>query len=171
MVLKCEFNHLFKFPFHQVIEAYFRKYENGRDPNVQGITVEEHWKDDVTGLEYWRRSGKCINVCPWFLRKLFRDPSVIFIEEMTLNKQEERLIMHSRNITFSNYILLEETSEYKKSAYNKNWTQFIQHGRIDGKGLGTLSSLVERLANSFLLTGGNKGINIMEEILSSHLTC
>ena len=35
-------------------------------------------------------------------------------------------------------------------------TQFVQHGIIDARGLGTLSSFAERLAKSFLVKGGSK---------------
>jgi len=167
MVLKADFSHLFKFPFEQVINAYFKKYEGGRDPNVQSIIIEDHWVDDKEQVEYWRRSGQCSNVCPWFLRKFLSDPTVYFTEEMTLDKKEHRLYLHTKNVTFSNYIVLEETSEYRKSDYNPKWTQFIQQGVIDAGGLGTVGSIVEQLAKSFLVKGGSKGITIMEEILTS----
>ncbi|XP_065071728.1 PRELI domain-containing protein 2-like isoform X2 [Rhopilema esculentum] len=169
MVLKAEFSHLFKFPFSKVVEAYFKKYEGGRDPNVQGITVDEHWQDKDNGIEYWRRSGKCNNVCPWFLRKFLADPSVFFVEEVILDNVKERLVLHTQNITYSNYIILEEKSEFRRSECNTNWTQFVQQGTIDAKGLGSVSSFVERFAKSFLVQGGSKGIMIMEDILASNV--
>ena len=35
-------------------------------------------------------------------------------------------------------------------------TQFVQQGTIDAKGLGSVSSFVERFAKSFLVQGGSK---------------
>lgn len=168
MVFNVEFKHVFHSSFEKVIQAYFEKYEEGRDPNVQSITIEEHWNDETNGLEYWKRTGKCCNVCPWFLRKFFSDPDVYFREELTLNKKQRTLTMHSTNLTFKRYLLLEETSEYRPSKENPNWTQFKQNGKIDATGLGTVGSVVERLAKSFLVNGGNKGISIMEDLLVSH---
>eukprot|EP00794_Sanderia_malayensis_P012891 gene12891-14217_t len=156
MVLNLEFKHMFHSTFEKVFQAYFEKYDGGKDPNVQSITVTEHWKDESKGIEYWKRIGKCSNVCPWFLRKFFTDPDVYFEEEMTLDLFQRTLKMHSSNLTFRKYLLLEETSKYYPSKDNPNWTQFKQSGKIDASGLGALGSLVERLAKSFLINGGNK---------------
>ena len=45
---------------------------------------------------------------------------------------------------------------FMQSFFHSYRTQFVQQGVIDAKGLGTLSSLVERLAKSFLVNGGSK---------------
>ncbi|XP_028396980.1 PRELI domain-containing protein 2-like [Dendronephthya gigantea] len=165
MVKVLSFNYIFKYSFDLVTQVYFKKYTSGYDKNVEEVWVVEENKDIEHNVDYIKRKGKCANIIPWSLQMFFCEPAIYFEEEIWFNRNEKKMTMYTRNVSFTELATLEERSVYKVSDEDDRWTTFEQEGTITVNGIGWFNSFAEKCAATVFSYGANKGFGIMEELL------
>ncbi|CAH1788363.1 unnamed protein product [Owenia fusiformis] len=165
MVLFVDVHHVFKHPIELVAQTHFNKYPTKREPFVERIDTLEQFKEG--DLEYRKRVAICTNVVPSFMRKLaiLNEPQILLQEEAWQHLKSRKLRLKSCNLTWAKYASMSEQATFREHHSNPDWTIMEQVGSIKINGLGFLGTLIEQFAQSFLNSGVQRGLDIMDEIL------
>eukprot|EP00474_Spongospora_subterranea_P010329 CRZ10787.1 hypothetical protein [Spongospora subterranea] len=163
MVRLFENKHTYKHPWTTVSSAFWKKYPNPAYPHVQEIDCFERFLNPKTGDLVTRRLITADTNFPSFLNSLGAPRSAYGIEESTVNSGDKKLVLKSRNLTGSEFVVVEETCTYSQHPDNPDWTVYTQQATITGTAP-VFPSRFESHGLSRLQTQAKDGLEVMEKI-------
>ena len=106
-----ETQHIFNYPWELVTCANWLKYPNDNARHVIGVDILRREVDE-NGTLRTERLITCQQSAPRWIKKL-TGGDVSYVREVSeVNPGRHSLVMHSTNLTFSNYISVHETVSY-----------------------------------------------------------
>lgn len=90
--------------------ANWMKYPNDHTPHVVHVDYLSRRVDPETGILHTERLLSCRQNAPAFISRLFGgEDSSLFYEKSEVDPQGRSIVLRSRNLTFCNLIVVEET--------------------------------------------------------------
>eukprot|EP01137_Pigoraptor_chileana_P009339 Opistho-2@57421 len=159
--------HSFPHSWEHVTTASWRKYPNPHSPHVQAVDVLDRTVDEATGRLLSERVITVEGGLPSWLCKLFNSSSVsAHVHEVSeVDPINKRMTLRTRNISWSNFITVEETCIYTQDAQDPQKTNFSQEARITA--FGSLSALRSKMESAMLdrfRSTASKGKDALEHV-------
>jgi hypothetical protein len=108
--------HVFDYPWDTCTSAMWRKYPNEHSPHVQSVDVINRKVDAQTGILSSVRLISMQSAIPSWLNRLFgvtQDQAYNFERsEVDPRQGSQRMTLRTRNLTFSDLLVVEETCTY-----------------------------------------------------------
>ncbi|KAI8381351.1 PRELI-like family-domain-containing protein [Radiomyces spectabilis] len=134
--------HEYNYPWNLVSAANWQKYPNEHCPHVQHVDVLNRSVDPETGILTTERLITVNQNMPKFILKLLGTDTTHYVHEISIiDPNEKTLTMHSRNLTMSHLLAVNETIAYSEHPEDKQRTQFTQQAQI------TAGTTLHRWAN------------------------
>jgi len=164
MVGTAEVKHTYEHSWKDISIANWKKYPNAERPDVLHVDLLKKEFDPETGILKTMRLSAIRNQLPWWIQKIVGGtPCWYFVEEATIDPKNQTTVLNARNLSFSEYLSLEEICTYTADTKN-NWTTFKQEGRVTAFPMG-FSSRVEDFCVSRFLQNAATGRKIMENTI------
>lgn len=158
-------NHVFKHPWHDISQASWRKYPNPARPDVLSVDMLDRAIDPDTGVLTTKRLICMKGSGPTWLQNLMGTSLLYFVEEATVDPRTQTMVLSSKNVSFSNLLVMEETCTYTPYAENKEYTSFVQDAKVTAFPFG-IKNKIETLVLDGFVKNANKGREIMEQAIS-----
>lgn len=121
----------FRYPWEKVSVANWIKYPNEQTPHVVHVDYLSRRVDPETGILHTERLLTCRQNVPAFISRLFGgEDSSLFYERSEVDPFGRTLVLRSRNLTFCNYLVVEETCRYAPNPEDETSTLFRQEASI-----------------------------------------
>ncbi|CAH1779300.1 unnamed protein product [Owenia fusiformis] len=156
--------HAFSHPWETVVQAAWRKYPNPHNTSVVGIDVVDR-KVDKGILKSHRLLSTEWGLPDWAARLIGKDKIAYGSEYSEVDSTSRSMTLKSRNITFCNYISIDETLIYQPHPEDQNRTLLKQEARVTVKNL-ALCSYFENLLTNNISKKADKGREAMEWVIS-----
>jgi len=158
--------HVYDHPWETVTAACWQKYPNSNLPQVIGAHVTDRQLNTQTGTLTTVRLMKCQQSLPSWMKK-FVGVSCGFVREETIvNALQKSFVAKTRNLSFNNYLSMEETCTYSPDPKDANKTLFKQEYSVTaGPGLFGLAGSLESFVVSRATENAHKGRKAMEHVI------
>jgi len=161
MVVFETLTHTFKHAWNEISFANWRKYPNPARPDVVSVDLLKRDFNPSTGVLNTTRLVIMKPSIPSWLLKITGSDFWYFIEEATIDPKNNKMELCAKNISFRQFIEMNETCTYTPHAENKAWTQFQQEGRVSAFTFG-ISRMVEDFCVNTFKQNASKGRELME---------
>eukprot|EP01110_Echinostelium_bisporum_P003789 TRINITY_DN19261_c0_g1_i1.p1 TRINITY_DN19261_c0_g1~~TRINITY_DN19261_c0_g1_i1.p1 ORF type:complete len:205 (+),score=44.68 TRINITY_DN19261_c0_g1_i1:136-750(+) len=158
-------NHIYKHAWADISMASWRKYPNPQRPDVLSVDLLSRDLDPTTGVLTTKRLICCKGQGPTWAQKLMGASHCFFVEEATIDPKSQKMVLTSRNLSFSDLILMEEVCTYTPHLDNVKWTQFKQEAKVTAFPFGIKGKLECFLLEKFK-SNATKGREIMEQAIA-----
>eukprot|EP00697_Spironema_sp_BW2_P006857 gnl/Spiro4/21028_TR10258_c0_g1_i1.p1 gnl/Spiro4/21028_TR10258_c0_g1~~gnl/Spiro4/21028_TR10258_c0_g1_i1.p1 ORF type:complete len:191 (-),score=29.73 gnl/Spiro4/21028_TR10258_c0_g1_i1:70-585(-) len=132
-----------KYPWHLVAQAVFRKYPSSHTPHV--LNVETAQQKLVGGRLHSRRIQVLSDpYLPAWMLSMAGSAFGFSVEDSVVDRAVSTLSQQTRNLSYSNFLSLNESVTYTPHPENPAWTLFKQNSVVEVHlwGLGTVESFV-----------------------------
>jgi hypothetical protein len=149
--------HTFDHSWETVAQAMWQKYPN---PHTQGVLATDVLKRAVTpdGMLHSNRLITTKWQMPSLAMKIVGDPGFSYARELsTVDPLKKEITMHTTNLTFKNFLSLDEYLSYTVNPANPTKTDLKKETVITVQGL-PLSSYMESSLASTISSNAQKGI-------------
>ncbi|KAF8819585.1 PRELI family protein [Cardiosporidium cionae] len=161
------FEHIYHHDWDTVTAAFWVKYPNRLQPHVQrvdtlqrAIDVEE--KTFITK----RLISLRYNIPSWVQRLLRTTADGYGLETVNCDLDNRILRLESENITFSDFLRVNEFCEYQVHPENPNWTIYRQSAWYSVTGFSFASDALEKLAIQTAQDKSSRGLNAMQRAIT-----
>lgn len=147
------------------MQAAYRKYPNPITTSVTGVDVLQRNVDEQGVLRSTRVMQTEWGLPAWACAIVGMDRTVYAHETSEVDPQRQTMRLNSRNLTFCNFISIEEHLRYEPSPQNpQNHTLLTQEAVITVKGV-PLTSYLEDIVTSNIDSNAGKGRSAMEWVI------
>jgi len=157
--------HTYKHAWNQISLASWRKYPSPERPDVLSVDILSREVNAQTGVLTTRRLMTCKGTGPAWIQKLLGNNYLFFVEDATIDPINKKMVLSSRNVSFSDLIQLEETCTYTTHPENRDWTHFSQDAKITAFPFG-IKGKIEKFCLDKFVSNATKGREIMEQAIS-----
>jgi len=155
--------HVFNHPWETVTQAAWRKYPNPWSTQVVGVDVVD--RQVVNGrLHTHRLISTQWNLPSWARKIIGTDPSCYASEKSIVDPLRKTMIQQSHNLSFCNYLFIDEKITYTQNPADKNSTLLKQEAIVTVKGV-PLTSYLEGILTSSISSNATKGRHAMEWVI------
>lgn len=155
--------HTFNHPWETVAQAAWRKYPNPMNPAVVGIDVVD--RKVVNGILVTHRLVSSKWFFPRWAQALIGTAKICYASEKSeVNPNEREMTLKTRNLTFCQYIALDETVKYTPHPSDPAKTLLTQEAVVTVQGVPLSSYMEDLLANKISLNAG-KGRQAIEWVI------
>ncbi|XP_049851516.1 protein slowmo homolog [Schistocerca gregaria] len=161
-----EITHVFKHHWRDVFLASWKKYPNPKCPEILSVDLVNKEIDPVTGCLTTTRVLVYESAVPIWVRPLFKQTPIIFVEEARVDPINKKMVLKARNVTFDKVVKTEETCIYTPNAENPNWTNLHQTAKFESAVSG-VASIIENVLLSKFSYNASKGRQIMESAIQA----
>ncbi|KAI8491105.1 PRELI domain containing protein 3B-like [Branchiostoma floridae x Branchiostoma belcheri] len=160
--------HTFRHPWDTVAQAAWRKYPNPMNPSVVGVDVLDRRVDREGKLHSHRLLST-----EWglgsFIKKflpiqMLGGDTCYVSEHSVVDPEKKTMVLQSTNLTFSNYVSVDERLTYEPHPTEKDSTLLTQEAIITVKGV-SLSSYLEGIMANSISGNANKGRQAIEWVI------
>ncbi|KAF0853117.1 mitochondrial mitochondrial IMS protein UPS2 [Andalucia godoyi] len=167
MVVTGSVDYTYKFPWKTVVGFTWFKFPDPAEPRVRCVTVgREVSVPDVEVSE--DRLFTVDNDAPSWIKAVLGVKVFEFTEVASINNEKEKLVINTKNITFSSIMSATETSSYVPDSQNSDWTHFHQDLSVQVK-LGWLSHKIEKYAVSYFTSEARNSHQRMSDRIKNTL--
>jgi len=150
-----------------VVQAAWRKYPNPMNPSITAIDVLNRRVDEHGVMHTQRLLGSGTNRwgIPQWVQSIVGSPNVMYANEhSTVDPREKTMVLKSRNITFGNFIAVDEQLIYSPHPENPGHTLLRQEAVVLVQGV-PLSSYMESMLANTISANAAKGRLAMEWVI------
>jgi len=159
--------HTFSHPWEKVVQAAWRKYPNPMNPSVTAIDVLDRRIDDQ-GVMHTQRllsSGTNRWGIPQWVQSIVGSPNVMYANEhSSVDPRRQTMVLKSRNITFCNFIAVDEQLVYSIHPENPRYTLLRQEAVVLVQGV-PLGSYMESMLTNTISSNATKGRLAIEWVI------
>lgn len=154
-------------PWEQVSVANWIKYPNDDTPHVLHVDYLSRRVDAQTGRLHTERLLSCRQNVPSFVSRILGgDDSSFFYEKSEVDPQGRTLTLRSRNLTFCNMIMVEETCRYQTDAHDPARTVFTQEASVTSfTGWSHIRDAIEEFCVGRFCVNAKKGRQALENAI------
>ncbi|XP_033207605.1 protein slowmo isoform X1 [Belonocnema kinseyi] len=155
--------HTFNHPWETVAQAAWRKYPNPMNPAVIGTDVID--RQVVDGVLHTHRLVSSKWGFPKWAQALIGHASICYASERSeVDPNNREMILKTRNLTFCNYIAVDETVKYLPHPHDSGKTLLTQEAVVTVQGV-PLTHYMEDLLTSRISFNASKGRQAMEWVI------
>ncbi|XP_015584733.1 protein slowmo isoform X1 [Cephus cinctus] len=155
--------HIFNHPWETVTQAAWRKYPNPMNPAVIGTDVID--RKVVNGVLHTHRLVSSKWGFPKWAQALIGHASVCYASERSeVDPTNRQMVLKTRNLTFCNYIAVDETLRYMPDPRDAGKTLLTQEAVVTVQGV-PLTHYMEDLLTSKISFNAGKGRQAMEWVI------
>eukprot|EP01103_Thecamoeba_quadrilineata_P005356 TRINITY_DN15172_c0_g1_i1.p1 TRINITY_DN15172_c0_g1~~TRINITY_DN15172_c0_g1_i1.p1 ORF type:complete len:180 (-),score=11.24 TRINITY_DN15172_c0_g1_i1:125-664(-) len=159
-------SHTFRHPWSEVSLASWRKYPCEARPDVLSVDLVEKNFNTETGVLSGKRFLVNKSQIPSWISRMFGcNGLLLFCEEFQVDPINKKMVLKSRNLSFTNMIQSEETCTYTIDPENQQWTAFKQEMKVTAFPHGFASKIENYSATKFREYAG-VGRSIMEAAIA-----
>ncbi|XP_012270114.1 protein slowmo [Orussus abietinus] len=157
-------DHIFNHPWETVTQAAWRKYPNPINTAVIGMDVID--RKVVDGVLHTHRLVATQWGIPKWVQALIGYESVCYASERSeVDPEKREMTLKTRNLTFCNYIAVDETLRYQPHPQDTGKTLLIQEAVVTVQGV-PLTNYMEDMLTSKISFNARKGRQAMEWVIS-----
>jgi len=159
--------HTYNHPWNRVASSFWQKHPSRHNPHVQSVdTFRRSFDADQRTFSSCRLITVASNL-PSFMVALGIPSSAKAVEITEVNAAEKRLVLRSRNITASQFIVVEETCCYRPHPDDPDHkTLYTAEARISSVAP-LVASRLEQWSLGNMMRNANRGLQTMEELCSA----
>ncbi|KAJ7568897.1 hypothetical protein O6H91_01G052000 [Diphasiastrum complanatum] len=173
MVRAYRQEHVYKHPWDRVTAANWRKYQDlEKKPLLAHIlevdTISRNIDED-SGKMHTKRLVTVNAPGPWWLQRILGSSICHSVEESTVDPVKQEMEMVTRNVTWKDFVEVEERCWYAPHPENSNWTLFRQQTHIRCAKLSVLASMADKIEKHCVekfQQNSAKGREVMEQVCS-----
>lgn len=155
--------HTFNHPWETVAQAAWRKYPNPMNPNVIGTDVID--RKVINGILHTHRLVSSKWGFPKWAQALIGQADFCYASERSeVDPNNRDMILKTRNLTFCNYIAVDETVRYVPDPHDSEKTLLTQEAVVTVQGV-PLTHYMEDLLTSRISFNAGKGRQAMEWVI------
>lgn len=155
--------HIFNHPWETVASAAWRKYPNPITPSVLGTDVID--RKIVNGVLHTHRLVSSQWGFPRWTKPLIGDANICYASERSeVDPANRQMVLKTRNLTFYNYITVDETVTYTPHPQDVNKTLLTQEAVVKVHGV-PLTHCMEDLLTSKISFNAGKGRQAIEWVI------
>ncbi|KAL3860157.1 hypothetical protein ACJMK2_010317 [Sinanodonta woodiana] len=147
--------HTFHHPWETVVKAAWQKYPNPMNPSVVGLDVVDRTVDKNGILRSHRLLSTKWGLPNWAAKILGRDRICYASEHSEVDHKKRMMTLRSRNLTFSNLIIIDEELVYCPDPKDPAKTILKQEAVVTVEGI-PLSSYMENVVTDTISSNANK---------------
>jgi len=161
--------HTFQHPWETVVQAAWRKYPNPLTPNVTAVDVVERRVDTSTGILHSQRLLRTEwGLAKWVIALVGLDRPCFVREHSEVNPKEKTMTLKARNITFCNFVGINEQLVYSPHPDDPTQTLLKQEAVITVDNV-PLTSYMEGIIMNSCNSNAGRGREAMEWVID-HIT-
>eukprot|EP01094_Clydonella_sp_ATCC50884_P013222 TRINITY_DN2349_c0_g1_i1.p1 TRINITY_DN2349_c0_g1~~TRINITY_DN2349_c0_g1_i1.p1 ORF type:complete len:278 (-),score=91.21 TRINITY_DN2349_c0_g1_i1:309-1103(-) len=153
--------HTFKHSWKDVSLASWLKYPCADRPDVEAVDIAARKYEPGTGILRATRITIINENLPRFITSILGGGFGFMLEHSMVDPRNKRMILSSRNISFSGVVVMEETCVYTEHPENSNWTLLDQHAKVTAFPFG-VSGMLESFMSDKFIKNAQKGRGIMD---------
>ncbi|XP_043287813.1 protein slowmo [Venturia canescens] len=155
--------HTFNHPWETVAQAALRKYPNPMNTNVRGTDVID--RKVVEGVLHTHRLVTSDFGFPkWAQAIIGNDKECFASERSEVDPSRREMVLRTRNLSFCNYIAVDETLRYMPDPHDNHKTLLRQEAVVMVRGV-PLTHYMEDLLTSKISLNAGKGRQAMEWVI------
>ncbi|XP_066588295.1 protein slowmo [Prorops nasuta] len=155
--------HTFNHPWEKVAQAAWRKYPNPITPAVIGTDVID--RKVINGVLHTHRLVSSQYSFPKWTQAIIGKANVCYASERSeVDPNNREMVLKTRNLTFCNYIAVDETVRYQPDPNDSSKTLLTQEAVVTVQGV-PLTNYMEDLLTSKISFNANKGRQAMEWVI------
>lgn len=158
--------HTFEHSWETVVTAAWRKYPNPHNPAVVGLDVVDRKVDNRGILHSHRLLSTAWNLPGWVTRLIGMDKVAYASEHSEVDPKKKTFTLRTRNLTFCNYVTVDEVLVYSPHPEDSSKTQLRQEAVVTVKGV-PLCSRMESLMTDTISSNAGKGRMAMEWVINT----
>jgi len=147
------------------VQAAWRKYPNPQNPNVTGLDVVDRKLDNAGVLHSHRLMRTEWGLPRWATELIGIDRPCYVSEHSEVNPDQKLMTLKSRNVTFSNFVSIDEQLIYEPHPTEPDKTLLKQEAVITVSGV-PLTSYMESIVMSGCNSNAGKGREAMEWVIN-----
>jgi len=173
MPYETSLHHTFKHSWQEIALASWKKYPCPSRPDILSVDIIRRDYDPSTQTLSSTRLLTNKTQIPSFINfvmGLGNSDVGFFVEESIVDPVNKKMVMKGRNITFSNFIQVEETCTYTPDPKNENWTMFKQDVSIKVvpyENIPKVTRLIEEFSIKKFTENALKGQAVMEQTIAN----
>jgi len=123
-------------PWDNVTTAIWKKYPNEKTNHVLSVDTLTETVDPETGILTVERLLTCRQSVPYLFKQIVKGSDVSYVHEISVIDPKNKIFdANSINLSFSNYLCIEESVNYKVDPLSPSKTLFHQQAQISAPGL------------------------------------
>lgn len=158
--------HTFEHAWDTVVTAAWRKYPNPHNPAVVGLDVVDRKVDHRGILCSHRLLSTAWNLPGWCTRLIGMDRECYASEHSEVDPQKKTFTLKTRNLTFCNYVTVDEVLVYSPHPDDSSKTRLHQEAVVTVRGV-PLSSKMESYMTDTISKNAGKGRMAMEWVINT----
>lgn len=158
--------HTFEHPWETVAQAAWRKYPNPMNPSVVGVDVVDRKIDDKGVLRSHRLLATEWGMPNWLINFVGMNRSCFVSEHSEVNPRNQTVTLRSRNVSFDNFITIDEHLVYSRHPQNPSNTLLKQEAVISVKGV-PMTDYLENMVFGTCSNNAHQGRDAMEWVIST----
>lgn len=157
--------HIFKHPWETVVLAAWRKYPNPINPSVVGLDTVDRSVDSTGKLCSHRLLSTDWGLSAWVTRLVGMNEPCYVSEHSEVDPRSRTMKLQSRNVTFCNYVTIDEQLVYSPHPADPNSTLLRQESVITVKGVPMTDYMEDRIKGTMAAKAG-QGRQAIEWVIS-----
>jgi len=157
--------HVFNHPWETVVLAAWRKYPNPMNPNVVGIDTVERSVDTQGTLRSHRLMSTEWGLSSWITKLVGIDQPCYVSEHSEVDPQSRVMKLRSRNLTFCNFVTIDEQVVYAPHPSDSNSTLLRQESIVTVRGM-PMTDYMENAIKSTMASKSGQGRQAIEWVIS-----
>ncbi|KAL8580342.1 hypothetical protein ACOMHN_039553 [Nucella lapillus] len=157
--------HTFEHRWDTVVKAAWRKYPNPHNPVVVGLDVVDRKVDKKGILHSHRLLSTAWSLPGWATRLIGIDQMCYASEHSEVDPQKKIFTLKTRNLTFCNYVTVDEVLIYSPHPEDSSKTTLQQEAVVSVKGM-PLCSKMESIMTDTISKNAGKGRMAMEWVIN-----
>jgi len=154
-------SHTFQHAWPTISFASWLKYPSPARPDVVCVDLLRRDFDTETGELRTTRLVTIKPSIPGWIQAVIGTSYCYFVEEAIIDPKNNKMVLKAKNISFGQFLEMQETCTYTQHSENKDWTQFSQEGKVTSFSTG-LGRMVEDFCLKTFKTNATKGRELME---------
>lgn len=157
--------HIFNHPWETVVLAAWRKYPNPMNPNVVGLDTVERAVDTQGTLRSHRVMSTEWGFPGWITRLIGIEQPCYVSEHSEVNPRTHTMTLKSRNLTFCNFVTIDEQMVYAPHPSDSTSTLLRQETVINVRGV-PMTDYMENAITGMMASKAGQGRQAIEWVIS-----
>lgn len=157
--------HVFNHPWETVVHAAWRKYPNPINPNVVGFDTLERTVDRTGILQSHRVMSTEWGLSSWVTKLVGIDQPCYVSEHSEVDPRNRTMKMRSRNLTFCNFVTIDENVVYAPHPTDPSSTVLRQESVVTVKGV-PMTDYMEGVIKNTMASKAGQGRQAIEWVIS-----
>ncbi|XP_013405677.1 PRELI domain containing protein 3B [Lingula anatina] len=158
--------HIFEHPWETVVTAAQRKYPNPINTNVTGLDVVNRHVDQQGVLQSHRLMRTKWGFPGWVIKLVGMSKDCFVSEHSKVDPANKTMVLKSQNMTYHNFVSVDETLVYTPHPEDKNKTILKQEAAITVHGV-PLAGKLEGILEGNFDSNAHKGRQAIEWVIST----